>query len=156
MSCAGQAGAPRRRSVGARDRAQSRPIEIKARSRRGHLDVEVINQASEVVMTFKVVNIIAKRPMHAKRKYDRDFLLSTEKRNQLIDLWEVEKYGKDCFGDPNHVHLYGMPPKEWYGRGVRILARTCLDPLGNKIGEDVAEVVARVSDKRPFGVIHPF
>jgi len=91
-----------------------------------------------VVMTFKVVNIIAKRPMHAKRKYDRDFLLSTEKRNQLIDLWEVEKYGKDCFGDPNHVHLYGMPPKEWYGRGVRILARTCLeavkDPLGNKIG----------------------
>jgi len=47
--------------------------------------VEVINQASEVVMTFKVVNIIAKRPMHAERKYDRDFLLSTEKRNQLIE-----------------------------------------------------------------------
>ena len=74
---------------------------------------------------------------------------SVKKRNQLIELWEVEKYGKDCFGNPNHVHLYGMPPKEWYDRGVRILARTCLeavkDPLGNKIGEDIAEVVARVS-----------
>ena len=122
--------------------------------------VEVINQAGEVVMTFKVVNIIAKRPTHAERKYDRDFLLSAEKRNQVIDLWEVEKYGKDCFGNPNHVHLYGMPPKEWYDRGVRILARTCLeavkDPLGNKIGEDIAEVVARVSHKRPIGVIDPF
>jgi hypothetical protein len=95
--------------------------------------------------------------MHSERKYDRDFLLSTEKRNQLVELWEVEKYGKDCFGDPNHVHLYGMSPKEWYDRGVRILARTCLeavkDPLGNKIGEDIAEVVARSSDKRPIGVI---
>src|SRR5215831_4204230 len=32
-----QAGAPRRHSVGARDRAPSRPLEIKARSRSGHL-----------------------------------------------------------------------------------------------------------------------
>jgi hypothetical protein len=46
----------------------------------------------------------------AERKYDRDFLLSQEKRNQIVELWEVEKYGSDCFGDPNHVHLYGMPP----------------------------------------------
>jgi hypothetical protein len=37
-----------------------------------------------------------------------------------MELWEVEKYGRDCFGDPDHVHLYGMPPKEWYDRGVRI------------------------------------
>jgi hypothetical protein len=48
------------------------------------------------------------------RKYDRDFLLGSEKRNQVVELWEVEKYGRDCFNDPNHVHLYGMAPKEWY------------------------------------------
>ena len=58
---------------------------------------------------------------NANQKYDRDFLLSPEKRNQIVELWEVEKYGRDCFNDPNHVHLYGMPPKEWYERGVRIL-----------------------------------
>jgi hypothetical protein len=63
---------------------------------------------------------------HSDRKYDRDFLLSPEKRNQLIELWEVEKYGRDCFADSDHVHLYGMRPQEWYRRGVRILARTCL------------------------------
>ena len=80
-------------------------------------------------------------------KYDRDLLLSPAKRNELIELWEVEKYGRDCFGDPDHVHLYGMAPKEWWGRGVRILARTCLeavkDPLGDEIGRDVAKVIAR-------------
>ena len=94
------------------------------------------------------------------RKYDRDFLLSPEKRNQLVELWEVEKYGRDCFNDPNHVHLYGMPPKEWYERGIRILARTCLeavkDPLGNKIGEDIAEVVRRAAGDRAIGVVDPF
>jgi hypothetical protein len=97
---------------------------------------------------------------NANRKYDRDFLLSSEKRNQLIDLWEVEKYGRDCFNDPDHVHLYGMPPKEWYRRGVRILARTCLeavkDPLGNKIGSDIAEVVARAPGTGAIGVVDPF
>jgi hypothetical protein len=94
------------------------------------------------------------------RKYDRDFLLSPDKRNQMVELWEVEKYGLDCFGDADHVHLYGLPPHEWYRKGVRLLARTCLeavkDPLGNKIGSDIAEVVARAPMKRPVGVVDPF
>ena len=98
--------------------------------------------------------------MAVEQTYDRDFLLSAEKRNQLIELWEVEKYGRDCFNDPNHVHLYGMPPKEWYQRGVRILARTCLeavkDPLGNKIGTYIAAVLARARDNRGIGVVDPF
>ena len=96
----------------------------------------------------------------ASQKYDRDFLLSPEKRNQRVELWEVEKYGCDCFNDSDHVHLYGMPPKGWYERGVRILARTCVeavkDPLGNKIGSDIAEVVAPVVGNRAIGVVDPF
>jgi len=97
---------------------------------------------------------------HLDRNYNRDFLLSAEKRNQLIELWEVEKYGRDSFGDPDHVHLYGMTPKEWYGRGVRILARTCLeavkDSLGNKIGADIAEALASAPGNQPVGVVDPF
>jgi hypothetical protein len=97
---------------------------------------------------------------HSDRKYDRDFLLSPEKKNQAVELWEVEKYGMDCFADIDHVHLYGMKPREWYERGVRILARTCLeaikDPLGNKIGADIAEIVARAPISRPLGVVDPF
>ena len=29
------------------------------------------------------------------RVYERSFLLSPEKRNQVMELWEVEKYGLD-------------------------------------------------------------
>jgi hypothetical protein len=88
------------------------------------------------------------------------FCSALRKRNQLVELWEVEKYGRDCFSDPDHVHLYGLPPKAWYERGVRILARTCLeavkDPLGNKIGRDIAEVVLPSVGNRAVGVVDPF
>jgi 16S rRNA G966 N2-methylase RsmD len=94
------------------------------------------------------------------QRYDRDFLLSPEKRNQVVELWEVEKYGRDCFNDADHVHLYGMAPRDWYERGLRILARTCLeavkDPLGNKIGSDIAEFVRPAASNRPIGVVDPF
>ena len=80
-------------------------------------DLTLANQLCCLVLVILGLFVAIKT---ANRKYDRDFLLSPEKRNQLVELWEVEKYGRDCFNDPNHVHLYGMPPKEWYARGVRI------------------------------------
>jgi hypothetical protein len=93
-------------------------------------------------------------------RYDRDFLLSPAKRNQIVELWEVEKFGRDSFGDPDAVSLYGMTPAQWHARGVRTLARTTLeavrDPLGNRIGEDVARVAATAPPGSAFGVIDPF
>src|SRR5882762_3957625 len=93
-------------------------------------------------------------------RYDRDFLLNPAKRNQIVELWEVEKFGRDSFGDPDAVSLYGMTPAQWYACGVRILARTTLeavrDPLGNRIGEDVARVAATAPPGSAFGVIDPF
>jgi hypothetical protein len=99
-------------------------------------------------------------PSDSITHYDRDFLLSPAKRNQIIELWEVQKFGRDSFGDPNAVSLYGMPPAQWHARGVRILARTALeavrDPLGNCIGQDVARVAATAPPGSAFGVIDPF
>jgi hypothetical protein len=93
-------------------------------------------------------------------RYDRNFLLSPAKRNQIVELWEVEKFGRDSFGDPDAVALYGMRPAEWYAKGVRILARTTLeavrDPLGNKIGADVARVAAMTPQGTLFGVVDCF
>jgi hypothetical protein len=40
-------------------------------------------------------------------RYDRDFLLSPAKRNQIVELWEVEKFGRDSFGDPDAVCARG-------------------------------------------------
>src|SRR5262249_38682423 len=89
-----------------------------------------------------------------------EFLLSPAKRNQLVELWEIEKYGRDCFNDPDHVHLYGLPPKGWYERGVRILARTCLEavkePPRKRIRRDNPEVLLPAVGSRAIGVIDPF
>jgi hypothetical protein len=93
-------------------------------------------------------------------RYDRDFLLSSAKRNQIVELWEVEKFGRDSFGDPDAVSLYGMTPAQWHAHGVRILARTTLeavrDPLGKRIGEDVARVATTAPPGSVFGVVDPF
>src|SRR5215472_18492339 len=79
------------------------------------------------------------------RLYDRAFLLSPEKRNQVMQLWEVQRYGLTSFADPDYVHIYGMPPAEWHERGVRLLARTTVecvrDALGDAIGRDVARIL---------------
>jgi hypothetical protein len=96
----------------------------------------------------------------ASTHYDRDFLLSPGKRNQVMELWEVEKFGADSFGDPDYVSIYGMKPPQWYERGVRLLARTTLeavrDQLGAIIGADVARRVANAPSGAQFGVIDPF
>ena len=53
-------------------------------------------------------------------RYDRDFLLSPAKRNQVLDLWEVEQFGRDSFDDPDYLSIFGIKPSEWHARGVRI------------------------------------
>lgn len=99
-------------------------------------------------------------PPPAAPRYDRDFLLSPAKRNQVIELWEVEAFGRDSFGDPDAVTLYGMRPAEWHARGVRILARTALeavrDPLGDCIGREVARRAAAAPAGTAFTVVDPF
>jgi predicted RNA methylase len=82
-----------------------------------------------------------------KPVYDRGFLLG-EKRNEPLELWEVQQYGYDSFGDPDYVSIYGLKPADWYARGVRILGRTAVectrDRLADLIGSDVA-AIARTS-----------
>ncbi len=100
---------------------------------------------------------------HADRqghKYDRAFLLSEGKRNQVMELWKVQKFGIDSFSDPEYVCIYGMPPTEWYRRGVRLLARTTVeavrDKLGDLIGQDVERVIQNAPLTTTFAVIDPF
>jgi hypothetical protein len=93
-------------------------------------------------------------------RYDRDYLLSPEKRNQILELWEVERFGRDSFGDPDAVSLYGMRPAEWHARGVHVLGRTAVeaarDPLAKRIAAAVARTVSKTpSDSAPV-VVDPF
>jgi hypothetical protein len=84
-----------------------------------------------------------RRPM-----YDRELLLGGVKRDAVLELWEVQRYGRDSYGDADYVSVYGLRPADWYGRGVRLLGRTAVectrDALADAIGKDVARVAASV------------
>jgi hypothetical protein len=76
--------------------------------------------------------------------YDRDFLLYGEKRNAVLELREIQRYGTDSYGDPDYVSVYGMRPTQWHAKGIRLMGRTAVectrDDLGSAIGRDVATI----------------
>jgi 16S rRNA G966 N2-methylase RsmD len=90
--------------------------------------------------------------------YHRRFLLG-EKRNELVNLGEVQRYGRDAFGDPDFVSIYGLRPTEWYARGVRLLGRTAVectrDLFADLIASDLAAVAKTVTTGGSI-VIDPF
>ncbi|MGZ4363492.1 MAG: hypothetical protein ACXVFF_14795 [Gaiellaceae bacterium] len=53
-------------------------------------------------------------------------------RNELIGLWEVERYGSDC------VCVCGLPPREWYGHGVRLLGRTVVECTRDRLAARIS------------------
>jgi hypothetical protein len=92
--------------------------------------------------------------------YNRDLLLLGPKRNVLLDLWEVLRYGADSYGDVNYVSVYGLQPREWYARGIRLVGRTAVectrDQLAHAIGQDIAAAASSTSSASPAMVIDPF
>jgi hypothetical protein len=92
--------------------------------------------------------------------HDRAYLLSQEKRNDVLALSEVERYGRDSFGDSDYVCVYGLTPREWYARGVRLLARTVVectrDRLAELIGRDVAAMARAATRVSGAVVVDPF
>jgi hypothetical protein len=93
-------------------------------------------------------------------QYDRALLLHGKKRNKVLTLEEVQRYGNDSFSDPDYIRLYGMTPPQWYARGIRVLGRTAVectrDPLADRIGRDVAAVAASLPSETPCLVLDPF
>ena len=92
--------------------------------------------------------------------YDRRFLLSQQKRNDILALWEIRQYGRDSFGDPDYVCIYGLKPADWYARGIRMLARTAVectrDRLADLVGRDTAAVARTAPAVSGSVVVDPF
>ena len=92
--------------------------------------------------------------------YDRQLLLGGAKRNAVLELWELQRYGDDSYSDANYVSIYGMRPADWYAKGIRLLGRTAVectrDALGDAIGADVAYIVATSSHTDAGFVLDPF
>ena len=98
--------------------------------------------------------------MSQSERHDRALLLLGAKRNVVLTLEEVQRYGADSFADPDYVRIYGMTPADWYARGVRLLGRTTVectrDVLADRIGQDIAALAARRTAPAPVTVIDPF
>jgi hypothetical protein len=92
--------------------------------------------------------------------YDRQLLLDGEKRNAILDLTEVQRYGMESWGDPDYVRIYGLRPADWYARGIRILGRTAVectrDALADNIGRDIATVAKSAPLTTGVLVLDPF
>jgi hypothetical protein len=92
--------------------------------------------------------------------HDRQLLLAGAKRNAVLELWEVQRYGSDSYGDPDYVSIYGLRPSDWYAKGVRVLGRTAVectrDGLGAAIGRDVAAVATTRPPTPRALVVDPF
>ena len=91
--------------------------------------------------------------------YDRDLLLGS-KRDAVLDLWEVQRYGTDSFDDPDYTCIYGLRPAEWHAKGVRLLGRTVVectrDVLADAIGADIAAAMRGESSRSGVVLIDPF
>ena len=91
--------------------------------------------------------------------YDRQLLLGGKKRNAVLELWEVQRYGIDSYGDADYVSVYGMRPAGWHAKGVRLLGRTAVECTRDGLGEAIARDVAAVGAKAPHTVgmvVDPF
>jgi hypothetical protein len=93
-------------------------------------------------------------------KYDRELLLGGAKRNAVLEMWEVQRYGSDSYGNADQVSVYGLRPADWYTKGVRLLGRTAVectpDALADAIGKDVAGIAALAPQKTRTLVVDPF
>jgi hypothetical protein len=92
--------------------------------------------------------------------YDRQLLLFGAKREAVLDLWEVQRYGSDSYSDADHVSVYGMLPGDWYDRDIRLLGRTAVectvDALADGIATDVAALAVSAPSTSDTLVIDPF
>src|ERR1700730_3913119 len=94
------------------------------------------------------------------QRYDRQLLLHGPKRDAVLELWEVRRYGMDTYGDADYVSVYGLRPADWYARGVRLLGRSTVectrDSLAETIATDVASVAATAAQSSGPLVLDPF
>jgi hypothetical protein len=77
------------------------------------------------------------------------------KRNQTLNLDEVIDAGQVFFNDPQGLAYYGMPPSQWFARGIRILGRTCTEATPDITAAPIAQEVAKTVG-RPAGVVDLF
>src|SRR4029077_21026945 len=84
-----------------------------------------------------------------RQLYDRELLLFGAKRNAVLELCEVQRYGRDSYGDTDYVSIYGMRPADWHAKGARLLGRTAVECTRDNLADAIAKDVAAIAARRP-------
>ena len=129
------------------------------RSRRVHARQQIVTRERQP-SSENAGNVNERREDSEEQLHDRALLLYGRKRNEVLSLHEVQRYGSDNFADPDYVRLYGMTPAQWYACGIRLLGRTVVectrDPLADRIGRDIAAAVTSLPLQTQYLVVDPF
>jgi hypothetical protein len=88
--------------------------------------------------------------------YNRELLLHGPLRHEVLSLDQVRAYGRDAFGDPEALRLYGMAPSVWYEHGVRICGRTAVECTRDELAAAMAADIAAFIGHRPALYLDPF
>jgi hypothetical protein len=92
--------------------------------------------------------------------YDRQLMLGGAKRNAVLELWEVQRYGADGYGNADYVSVYGMRPADWYAQGIRLLGRTAVECTRDELGDEIGKDIAAIAETAPIAAgalaIDPF
>jgi hypothetical protein len=75
------------------------------------------------------------------------------KRYDVLSLDEVVQAGRTLFGDPDGISLYGLAPVDWYGRGIRLLGRTCVEATPDVTARPLAHTVRTLLGRCPDAVV---
>jgi hypothetical protein len=79
------------------------------------------------------------------------------RRYDVLGLDEIVETGRILFGDPDGMSFYGLPPADWYARGVRLLGRTCVEATPDVTARPLARTVRTLLGRCPgAGVVDLF
>jgi hypothetical protein len=79
------------------------------------------------------------------------------KRHQVLGLDDIIEAGRTLTGDPDGLSYYGLPPSQWYARGIRMLGRTCVEATPDITARPIARTVRALLGPRPAaGVVDLF
>ena len=67
----------------------------------------------------------------------------------MLELWEVQRYGTDSYGDADYVSIYGMRPTDWYLNGIRLLGRTAVECTRDGLADAIARDIAAIAGTAP-------
>lgn len=65
-------------------------------------------------------------------------MLLGPKRATVLDADELVEASQGLYGDPDHLRIYGLSPRQFFARGVRILGRTAVECTTDPHAEAIA------------------